>query len=241
MPVREEIVAYTDGETTMHGLVAFPDVAEPAPAVIVAPMWSGRTQFADDAARRFAARGWVGFALDPYGEGRVGTTPDENRALMGPLVSDRALLLRRARAAVDAVAALPQVDASRVAAIGFCFGGLVVLDLARGNAPVRGVASFHGLLGGNGLEQPEPIATAVLILHGHDDPMATPDDVAAVQRELDARAADWQIHVYGDTVHAFTNPTANSPEGGTVYSARAARRAWAACDDFLAEVLGAGA
>jgi dienelactone hydrolase len=187
-------------------------------------------------AREIAAIGYVGFALDLYGEGRVGASPEENRARMEPFMADRSRVARRMTLALEALRACPEVDASRVAAIGFCFGGLCVLDLARSGAELGGVVSFHGLL------QPPPTPTTqvrcrVLVLNGHDDPWVPPEQAVALGHELSAVGADWQLHDYGGTVHAFTNPNANAPDGSAKYSPLAARRSWQSMRSFLAEAL----
>lgn len=207
------------------------------PGVIVAHAWGGRGEIEAAAARRLAGKGYTALALDMYGKGVRGGTREQNAALIAPLLGDRPLLQARILAAVDALRNQAETDPERVAAIGFCFGGLCVLDLARSGADVAGVVSLHGLF-----KPPEPptgakIRAKVLALHGHDDPMAPPAAVTALQAELTAAGADWQIHVYGGTMHAFTNPAANDPAFGTVFSATAAGRAWAATDAFLAEVL----
>jgi len=128
--------------------------------------------------------------------------------------------------------------AANASAIGFCFGGLGVLDMARSGADVDGVASFHGILGAPGNTDGQSISAKVLVLHGWDDPMATPDDVLTFSKEMKAAGADWQLHAYGGTLHSFTNPAANNPDFGTVYNASATRRSLAACKDFLAEIYG---
>jgi len=138
---------------------------------------------------------------------------------------------------LSAVKQLPWADNHRIAAIGFCFGGLCVLDFARSGADLKGVVSFHGLLGAPENHIPQPIKARVLILHGHDDPMADNQQVQAIQQELTEANVDWQLHSYGHTVHAFTNPVANDPDFGTVYNAVADRRSWLAMKNFLAEIL----
>jgi dienelactone hydrolase len=231
-------IDYRDENTVCKGYVAFDDsIAAPRPAVLVSHMVGGREEFVENKARQLAALGYVGFALDMYGEGRRGATLEESRALMRSLLDDRALLARRIRAALTAVRTLPEVDAARVAAIGFCVGGLCVLDLARSGADVRGVVSLHGLLKGHDLPK-QPITAKVLALHGHDDPLAPPEDVRAFQDEMTAAGADWQIHVYGGTQHAFTNPSAANPAAGLQYNPTADRRAWRTLVAFLEEVLG---
>jgi dienelactone hydrolase len=155
---------------------------------------------------------------------------------MQPFLEDRALLQRRMKLALETVRRLERVDKDRVAAIGFCFGGLCVLDLARTGADLRGVVSFHGLLKPPGNTQGNKIQAKVLVLHGHDDPMVPVEDVVALERELTEAGADWQVHVYGHTMHAFTNPKANDPNFGTVYNPVADRRSWLAMQNFLEEI-----
>jgi dienelactone hydrolase len=171
-----------------------------------------------------------------YGEGRRGRTPEEGRALMQPLVDDRALLARRINAALTAVRTIEPVDGKRVAAMGFCFGGMCVLDLARSGADICGVISIHGLLKPHDLPK-QPIRAKVLALHGYEDPLAPADDVRNFQAEMTAARADWQIHIYGGAAHAFTNPNVANPSAGLVYNPVVERRAWAASIDFLNEIL----
>src|SRR5512138_872357 len=193
--IQTQEIEYRDENTVCKGFVAFDDrETSPKPAVLISHTVHGREEFVENKARQIAELGYVGFALDMYG--RRGETVEENRALMNELLADRALLTRRIRAALSAVRTLPQVDGARVAAIGYCFGGLCVLDLARSGADVRGVVSFHGLLKPNGLP-PQKIASKILVLHGHDDPMAPVEDVVAIEKEFTAAKADWQLHAYG--------------------------------------------
>ncbi|MEW6695145.1 MAG: dienelactone hydrolase family protein [Pseudomonadota bacterium] len=238
MTIQTRLIDYQHDGQTFEGLLAWDDAhAGARPAVAVAHAWAGRTVFEDDKARALAALGYVGFAMDVYGKGRRGRSREENAALMTPLVQDRALLQARLGAALQALTAQPEVDASRVAAIGFCFGGLSVLDMARCGLPLRGVVSFHGLFTPPGNTAGRRIQAKVLALHGWDDPMAKPDAVLAWAQEMSAAGADWQLHAYGGTMHAFTNPEANDPGFGTVYDARADARSWVAMRAFLAEVL----
>ena len=232
-----EHIDYTHGDTTLQALLAREgDTKEPRPGVLVAHAWGGRDDFADGRARALAELGYVGFALDNYGKGVLGSGPAENSALMGPLLNDRALLRDRLLRGLEVLRAQPGVDPERVAIIGYCFGGLCALDLARSGADIRGAVAFHGLFMPTGLPAQE-IKASVLALHGYNDPMVTPDKLAAFQREMDEAGAEWQLHAYGGTVHAFSVPDANNPEMGTVYSARAQRRSWRSTVDFLAEVL----
>lgn len=225
-------VALDDTSLALH--VCRPD-DQPRPAVLVCHTWRGQGDFERGWAEQLARLGYVGVAHDVYGAGVLGDTPEACRALMSPLLADRAELGRRLLAGVGAVAELPWVERQRVAAIGFCFGGLCVLDLARHGAPLAGVVSLHGLF--SPLPTPSAsIAARVLVLHGYDDPMAPPEAMVALATELTEAGADWQIHAYGGTMHAFTNPGANDPQRGTVYSPRAASRSRIAVEAFLSEL-----
>ncbi len=138
--------------------------------------------------------------------------------------------------ALNALKLLPWVDDSKIAAIGFCFGGLCSLDLARTGANLKGVVSFHGLLGAPGNTEGNLIKAKILALHGHDDPMVPVEQVIAFEKEMTLAGADWQLHTFGNTMHAFTNPVANNPDFGTVYQPDADRRSWLAMQNFLAEI-----
>ena len=237
MTIRTRLVEYQHENLTLEGLLAWDDaVGTPGPAVAVSHTWAGRSPFEEEKAIALARQGYVGFAIDMYGKGVLGTTPEENTALMTPLMEDRALLQARIGKAVDVLRQQAEVDAARVAVIGFCFGGLCVLDLARSGSDVSGVASFHGLFGAPANTRGNRISARVLCLHGYDDPMAQPPAMLELAAELTAAGADWQIHAYGNTMHAFTNPAANNPGMGTVYSPAADRRSSAALADFLQEL-----
>jgi dienelactone hydrolase len=234
----EQLVEYEHGGVTFEGYLALDGGnTRPRSAVMIAHTWQGRGEFVCDKARILAGQGYAGFAIDLYGNGLVGNTPEESAGLMQPLLDDRALLHGRLLAALAALQKADGVDGDKIAAIGYCFGGLCVLDLARIDAPVRGVVSLHGLL----RPPPTPCATRihprVLVLHGNDDPMAPIEDVVALERELTAAGADWQLHTYGNTMHSFTNPNANDRAGGTIYDANADRRSWTSLVNFLGEVL----
>ena len=204
----------------------------------MAHAWGGRSDFEDGKADGLAELGYAAFALDLYGKGVRGSGPEENAALMQPFLDGRPMLQQRLRASLSAMREQPEVDADRVAAIGFCFGGLCVIDIARTGEDVAGVVSVHGLFGPPGNTAGNDISTKVLALHGWDDPMATPDQVDALAEELTAMGADWQLHAYGNTMHAFTNPAANAPDMGTVYSAAADKRSALAINNFLEELFG---
>jgi len=230
------IFAYNDADTECEGYIALPAGPGPRPAVLIAHNWAGQSTADNGSADRLAAMGYVGIAIDVYGKGVRGDLQGDNSALMGVWTADRAALRRRLLAAVTAAAADPRVDAGRIAFIGYCFGGLCALDVARsGDDRVKGVASFHGVYAPAGLA-PAAIAAKVLVLHGWDDPMTPPDATVALGHELTAAGADWQLHAYGNTMHAFTVPQANNPAGGIMYNPAADRRSWQALTNFLAEI-----
>ncbi len=238
MAIRERLIEYRDGSTLLEGFLCHDDSRPgPLPALLIAHDWSGRGEFVERKARRLAWHGFAAFALDMFGKGKRGATTAECSALITPFVEDRALLARRITAALAAARGLPEVDARRIAALGFCFGGMCVLDLARSGADVRGVVSVHGLLKPTGLPSQGKVRAKVLMLHGYDDPMGPPEDVLAIAKEFSAAGADWQLHAYGNTRHAFTNPHANDPALGLMYDEAADRRAWHSLLQFLDEVL----
>ena len=238
MTIQTRTIEYSHGDTLLEGFLAWDDAFDaPCPAVAVAHAWGGRGEFEQDKAVKLAELGYVGFALDMYGKGVQGSGPDENAELMAPFMEDRQLLQERMHLGIATLRQQEEVDTGAVAAMGFCFGGLCVLDLARTGSDVRGVVSFHGMFMPPGNTAGNQITAKVLCLHGYDDPMAQPQSLLDLASELSAAGADWQVHAYGNTVHAFTNPAADDKAGGIAYDANADRRSWAALQDFLAEVL----
>ncbi|MDF9392118.1 MULTISPECIES: dienelactone hydrolase family protein [Methylococcus] len=238
MAVQTREIDYHHADTLLSGYFAWDDKFPlPRPGVLVSHAWGGRDAFVCDKARRLAELGYAAFALDMYGKGVLGSGPEQNAQLMAPFMADRGLLQSRMTAALDTVRSLSEVDPGRIAAMGFCFGGLCVLDLARTGADLRGAISFHGLFIPPGNTVGRKIRAKVLVLHGYEDPMAPPEQAIALGRELTEAGADWQIHMYGHTLHAFTNPLANDRGFGTVYDPTADRRSWQAMQNFLTEVL----
>lgn len=230
---------YQHGTQEMHGYLAYDEKHNlPRPAVIVCHDWSGRNEFACQKAKQLAEMGYIGFALDMYGHAKTASKNEEKMALMNPLTSDRKFLRDRICSAFDVVASMPEVDNNRIAVIGFCFGGLCAFDLARSGADIKGAVSFHGLLGKPDNLANNTIKAKILALHGHDDPMANPEQVNAFAQEMTEANVDWQIHVYGHVQHAFTNPHAHDTDLGLIYNEVAARRSWVAMSNFLAEIFG---
>ena len=225
-----------------EGVVSRPagEAAASRAGVMICHAFGGQSDVDVGHAERMARLGHLGFAIDVYGQGRRATTGEEAAALMGEMDTDRTLLLERLRASHAVMLAMEDVDAERMAAIGFCFGGKCALDAARAKLGVRAVVSFHGLFDRPdwGATPPNPITASVLVLHGWGDPLATPSDTTRLAEELTAARADWQLLAFGHTSHAFTHPRAASPEDGIVYDGRSAGRAWQAAERFLAEQIG---
>lgn len=237
MAITTRTVDYEGAGETFEGYLALPD-GPARPVVLICHAWAGLAENERSKAEKIAGElGYAAFAIDVYGKGKRGTTVEENQALMNPLVEDRGLLQARLKAGVEHAKTLEGVDTGARAAVGYCFGGLCALDMARAGMDVAGVAAFHGLFRpAENIPQPK-ISAKVAAYHGWDDPMATPDDVLAFTREMTAAGADWQLVAYGHTKHSFSTEGANNPEMGTVYSADADRRSFAALRNFLGEVL----
>ncbi|MFJ4292802.1 dienelactone hydrolase family protein [Cupriavidus sp. NPDC089707] len=239
LPLERKFVEYTDGRTVFEGYLATQTSLAPfAPCVVLAHEWSGLNEAMLRCADRIASLGYVCFATDVYGKGIRGDQLGDNSCLMNPLLSDRALLRQRLLAGLDAARALPGVDASRMAVVGYCFGGLCALDLARAAPPhLLAAVSVHGVLQPPRIGEQAAITASILLLHGWEDPVAPPGDVLGIAKELTEAGADWQLHAYGHARHAFTFEGASFPERGIVYDAAADRRSWAAMQAFLAERL----
>jgi dienelactone hydrolase len=233
--MRTQNIGYHDDDTLLEGYLAFnDDISKPRPAVMVAHDWSGRNDFACQKAEKLAQLGYVGFAIDMFGKGVLGSNNEEKTALIKPFLEDRSLLAKRILCAFEALQKIDVVDTSRMGAIGFCFGGMCVLDLARTGTKLRGVVSFHGLL--HSPSQTKQIAAKILAFHGHDDPMVPPSQVADFEKEMTEAGADWQVHIFGNTMHSFTNPNANDKDFGTVYNNLSDKRSWVAMQNFFKEV-----
>jgi dienelactone hydrolase len=225
-------------DVVMKGALALPEGPGPHPAVLVMHSAHGLGPHAQERALRMAEAGYVALATDMYGEGRYFPNPADSAQFFAALQADPELLRARVVAAYEALRDLPQVDAGRVGALGFCFGGQCVLELARSGADVRGVVSFHGLLRTGLPARPGEVRSKVLVLAGAKDPYAPADDIAGFQGEMDAAGADWQLTVYGEGWHAFTDPDAalhDTP--GVRYDPLIDRLSWAQSMAFLDAVV----
>lgn len=224
------------GEALEH--VFMPAPGHASGTVIIVPTVMGITDLERGFGNRLNERGLHAFIADLFGERFRGAERDTMFGEMGRLKGDRAALRDRMLAVLDVARQQQGVDTSRIAAIGFCFGGLCVLDLARAGADVAGVASFHGLFDPPGLDR-RAISAKVVAYHGWDDPMVPPEAVVALGQELTEAGCDWQIHAYGHVGHGFTNPQAHQIGiAGVEYNEAAARRSWASLNQFLDELFG---
>lgn len=230
-------LVYDAAGTECHGHLALPSGAGPVPGVLVIPAFSGLTDSEKAVTERVAGLGYAALGVDYYGGGKTAGDRDEAGQLMAALNDDRPTLLARMEGALAALKAQPQVDAGRTAAIGFCFGGKGVLDLARAGADFRAGVSFHGVYDAppSGSQGMNP---ALLICHGWDDPLCPPEATVALAQELTEHCPEWQLMAFGHTGHAFTNPGAKMPEAGMAYSKKAAEQSWAAMESLLSEKLG---
>jgi dienelactone hydrolase len=232
-----ETLTYSSGETKFHGYLADPEGSGRRPGVLVAHEAPGLNDHPKRRARMLAELGYVALAVDMYGNGRVAGKGEDAQQLMAPLREDVPRLRRHVRAGLDALAALPNVDPKRLGAMGYCFGGLAVLELARMGAPLAGVVSFHGILATKTPEDAKNITAKILVCTGAEDPLVPPDQVAAFSAEMTKAGVDWQVITYGGAKHAFTNPEANRPPV-LQYDAAADARSWEAMRSHWFELFG---
>lgn len=235
--MKTQDIEYRDGSLVLNGFLAYDETKSgKRPGVLITPEAFGLGEHAMERARMIAGLGYVAFAIDPYGNRQLFTNMQEVMAAAGPLMSDPQKLRGRARAGLATLTAQPQVDTSRLAAIGFCMGGTTSLELARAGENLRGVVSFHGGLDTAAPAAPGGIKARVLVCHGAEDPMIGPEKVVAFEEEMRKAKADWQLIAYGNTVHSFTNPAADGTMNpGVRYNASSDRRSWAAMRAFLEE------
>jgi dienelactone hydrolase len=238
--VRSSDVDYRHGNEPLEGFIAwYENVRGKRPGVLVFPDWMGVGPVAQEVARRLAKVGYVAFVGDVYGKG---IRPKDNQGasqLASRYRSDRPLMRTRAKASLDELERSEHVDARRIAAIGYCFGGTVALELARSGAALSGVVSLHGGLATPSPADPKTFKPRVLVLHGADDPLAPAEHRLAFEDEMRRAGADWQMVVYGGAVHAFTNWTVgNDKSSGLAYDERADHRSWEAMLAFFREIFG---
>lgn len=238
--MQTKLIDYKLADLVMEGFLAH-DASTTAsrPLVLLVHDWSGQNEFVQERAIYFAKQGFVAFALDLYGKGKRGSATDKglNQKLMGELMQDRGVIVSRIKAALECAAVNAAIDPNKIMAIGFCMGGLAVLDYARSGADIAGVVSVHGLLHASKAPT-ETICAKVLVLQGRLDPMVNNEQLQHFEVEMTENQADWQIHMFGNTYHAFTNPKADDIATGLLYSAIANQRTWDLVKVFSNEIFG---
>ncbi|HEV8549116.1 MAG TPA: dienelactone hydrolase family protein [Polyangiaceae bacterium] len=233
--MKVETVEYDYGGVTLVGELAHDETASGSrPGILVVHEGSGLTPHARRRARELAGQGYVAFACDMYGGASLAKDMAESRQKLGALRADLDTLRGRVRAGLEVLRAQPGVDPQRIAAIGFCFGGLCVLELARSGADVAAVVSFHGILSTERPARAGEVKAKVLACHGSADPFVPPEQVAAFQKELTDAGVDWHFLTLGGAGHGFTNVDAGAlGVPGVAYDAKAEQRSFASMRDFL--------
>jgi len=237
--IHTQVIQYQHGQTSLQGQLAYDD-AFPGlrPGILVVHEWWGLNEYAKNRAKQLAALGYVTFALDMYGQGKHTQHPDQAKQWSSPFYGNP-IMRQRAQAGLDILAQHEQVDPNRVAAIGYCFGGTTVLELAYSGADIKGAVSFHG-----GLPAPKPqdlprTKAKLLICHGADDPFTPQERVDAFRQALQGSTIDWQFITYGNAKHSFTNPGADQTGiEGLAYSPTADQRSWQQMKLFFDELFG---
>lgn len=236
--IQTKTVEYKQGDQTLEGVLVWDDAQSgKRPGVLVVHQWMGLTDYERKRAEMLAQLGYVAFAVDIYGRGVRPSNPKDAGAEAGKYKKNRPLLRERVLAGLAELRRAPGVDPTKVAAMGYCFGGTTVIELARSGADIAGVISFHG-----GLDSPTPadganIKAKVLALHGADDPFVPAADLQAFMEEMRQNKVDWQLVQYGGAVHSFTDwKLKESTMAGAQYNERADKRSWEALKQFLAEL-----
>jgi dienelactone hydrolase len=234
--LRTKLVEYKDGDTVLQGYAVWDDGFKDArPGVLVVHDWLGNGPYSKRRAEMLAKEGYTAFAIDMYGKGVYATDHEQAAKLSGALFGDRAAMRQRAKLGLDELKKLPYVDSTKLAAIGYCFGGTTVLELARMGADLKGVASFHGNLATPSPATEKPKAK-IAVFQGADDAMTMPA-VPAFEDEMRKVGADWEFTAYGGAVHSFTVAEAgNDNSKGMAYNKEADERSWKALQDFFAEI-----
>jgi len=230
-------IEYQQGDTTLAGVLVYDDaVKTKRPGVLIVHQWMGVTGYEQKRAEMLVQLGYVTFCADIYGKGIRPQTPAEAGAQAGKYKSDRTLLRARVNAGLEVLRKCEFVDARRMAAIGYCFGGTTVIELARSGADLAGVVSFHG-----GLDSPTPaegknVRCKVLACHGADDPFVPAKELAAFENEMRSGGVDWQLIQYGGAVHSFTDWKADGSMKGAQYNEKADKRSWEDMKQFFGEI-----
>lgn len=236
--VQTKVISYTDGDTPLEGFLAWDDaVSGKRPGVLVVHEWWGLEKHAEDRARKLAELGYVAFALDMYGEGKDTDHAEDAMAWSSQVRQNQDGWVQRANKGLEVLLSQDNVDPDRVTAIGFCFGGATVMQMAYSGADLAGVVSFHGSLPAATEEQAKAVKAKVLVCHGEDDPFVPKEQVLKFQEMLTAGEVDFQFISYSNTVHSFTNPDADSHNmQGAAYNRQTDERSWAHMRQFFNEI-----
>jgi dienelactone hydrolase len=236
--IKTEVIEYKDGDAALEGFLAYDDSKnEPRPGVLVIHDWTGLQEYAKERATMLAELGYVAFAADVYGKGIRPTDPKECAVMSGKYKSDLPLLRRRVSLGFEQLKKRPEVQPSKIAAIGYCFGGTSVLELARSGAEIKGVVSFHGALATTLPAKAGDLKAKILVCHGDADPFVKPAEVAAFKEEMNNAKADLKFIAYPNAVHSFTKKAAgNDPSNGQAYNENADKESWAEMKKFFKEI-----
>ncbi len=235
-------VEYSAGGVTLKGYLAYDEnVKGKRPGVIVVHEWWGQNEYVRKRARMLAELGYTALALDMYGEGRVADHPDDAKKFTSEVMKNFPVAKERFLAAVELLKKDPTVDPGRIAAIGYCFGGGVVLNMARQGVDLKGIASFHGGLANVNPGEPEHIKAAVRVYNGADDKFVTPEQIEALRKEMAEEKVNFKFVNYPGAVHGFTNPEATElgkklKMAGYAYNAKADKESWKDLQAFLKEI-----
>lgn len=230
-----EIIQYRDDEIELEGFVSYPSKNK-LPLVILCHAWRGRDDFICEKTQAISKRGYIGFALDMYGKGVLGKTKEENALLKKPFTENRYLLQKRVLKGFETAINLPFVDPTKVVVLGYGFGGMCALDLARAGVNLKGAISVYGHFDNPPSQLIKSITAKVLIIHGYNDPISTQKELNDFEIVMNHSNVDWQTHVYGNTMHAFATPGSNDPDSGILYNQVSAERSWIVIQNFLDEV-----
>ena len=240
MSIREDSVTYTDGSTSLKGYISYDDNKKgKRPAVLIVPEWWGLGNYTRGRAKQLAELGYIAMALDMYGNGKTAADPKEAQALATPAYKDPTITLTRLNAAMTKLKEYAQVDTSNMAAIGYCYGGYVVLNAAKQGADLKGVVSFHGNLGGVPVDK-QKLKAKILVCHGAADQFVKAEEVAAFKHSMDSAGVDYTFKAYPNATHAFTNPeaTANGKKFSIPieYNAAADSASWNDMKEFFGKI-----
>jgi dienelactone hydrolase len=240
--LKEDNITYSGDNITMNGYVVYDENnKDKRPAVLVVHEWWGLNDYAKSRAKQLADLGYVAMAVDMFGNGQTAANPQEAMKLAGPFYGNPQIAKTRLDAALAKLKTYPQVDTGNIAAIGYCYGGFVVLNAAKQGEPLKGVVSFHGNLGGVTPDK-NTLHAKLLVLHGEADPIVKPAEVAQFRKQMDSIGADYTFKSYPNAKHAFTNPAADSVENkfhiGVGYNADADKQSWQDMKDFFQKLFG---